>query len=197
MSELRPDDPTDRDLWRKVRCTGRRRAASEDACPDATDLAAYVDRKVRGERLARIEAHLASCDHCLQAVGEARELLSQPAKLAPAQVLIRAKALVAAESERSANAKPPAWRKVGGWLGLRGDEGRWKTALRWTAAAAAGVLVGFAGFFAGSATYRSRQATDARLAGEVSFDLAGDIEGNSLLLDHDLELLLATQGGAR
>ena len=197
MSDPQPDDPRDRNFWRRFLRAKRRRAAAPDACPDAGDLAAYVDRKLRGDDLARVEAHLASCDRCLQAVGEARELLAEPATLAPAELLTRAKALVAAESTPRTGAKPAARRKVGGWLGLRGGASRWKTALRWGAAVAAAVLVGFAGFSAGSATYRSRQAADARLVAEVSFDLAATAEDDLLLLGGDLELLLAAQGGAK
>lgn len=191
MSDPRKEDPGDGELWRRYLRAGRRRIEPDQACLDAADLAAYADGRTRGDQLDRIEAHLAACEECLSAVQEARALRRAPPPVAPPELVARAKSLVAARAT--------AWRKLGSWVGLRGRQGRWHRALRWAGGIAAAVLVGLAGFFAGSATYRSRQAADARIAAEVSFELPGSAEDDALLLADDIELLLSSkaEGGEK
>jgi len=197
MSDPTRGDALERDLWRGLSRAGPPQADENDACLDASDLAAYVDGRARGEDLAHIESHLAVCDRCLAAVRDARALVAQPAGIVPTELLSRVKALVPAGAAQPAAARPKARRRIGSWVGLAGGEGAWKTALRWACAAAAAALVGLAGFLAGSATYRSRQAADAKLVAEVSFELADPAKDDLLLLGDDLQGLLPAEGGAK
>ena len=74
----------------------------------------------------------------------------------------------------------------------------WLGVVRWSAAAAAAVLIAVAGFFAGSATYRSQHRTDAALVTEMSFELV-DPQADTVLAgeDEDLDALLAWTGGEK
>lgn len=74
----------------------------------------------------------------------------------------------------------------------------WFAVARWSAAAAAAVLIALAGFFAGSATYRSRHRTDAALVAEMSFETVRPQDETVLSAeDDDLDALLAWTGGEK
>jgi anti-sigma factor RsiW len=76
-------------------------------CPGETEIAAYVEHRLPAKDEARIEAHLADCDNCLEQVTLlVREPVAAPPALAP-DVLTRARNLVA---EGQAAGRVPVWR---------------------------------------------------------------------------------------
>ena len=159
-------DAEDRRLWGAA----RRGARTAGPCPDANDLAAWLDGRADQAAAERIESHLAVCPACVQAIGELRQLSQGGAMFVPPQVLARAKALVPA----------------------RGRSGVWLRAGRWAAAAAAAAVVSLAGWQAGSATVHARRTVDSQAAAQLSFGLESD---DSLLNNGDL--LAALEEGAR
>jgi anti-sigma factor RsiW len=117
-------------------------------CPGAQQIAAYVDGRLSADDTAGIEAHMATCDACLAAVGEVRAILAAPAIMPPAALLDRAKRLGAGRQRRN-----------------------WRAVSRWAASAAAGVAIALAGYSAGSSTHRNRQMADRKVAERMSFGL--------------------------
>jgi len=185
MTDRRQDNSNDRELWARL----VHPAPQGDAggpCLEASELAAYLDGRTGADRVARVEAHLAACDQCLAAVREARQLLDQPAMPAPAALVGSAKALVAAET--------PARALRGGWLGRAVGRTSWQGVARWAAATAAAILVGFAGFSAGSATVHDRQTADAKVAAEISFESFMPTEDPLTGGENDLDMLLENGG---
>lgn len=159
MSDAERQDEQDRELWRRVKAQPPASAAPGQACLDPLELAAYVDGRADQPARDRAEAHLAGCQVCLQALADVRELLAAPAMLAPRHVVERAKALVAPQ-RLDVSAHPRTGRL-------------WRVA-QWAAAAVAAVAVSYAGFEAGSATWRQEQARSALVAREASFSLGSD-----------------------
>jgi anti-sigma factor RsiW len=153
MADEQGNMPSDEALWRRLAPRGRQGGAEgAGPCPAPGDLAAFIDGRASPPEQQRIEQHLAECPDCLAALREARDILAAGPAVAPRRLVARAKALVPA-----AAARPRV---------------RWRVAARWAASAAAAVVIGLAGFFAGASTYRSREATETTVAREVSFGLA-------------------------
>lgn len=50
----------------------------DSPCPEAIDLASYLDGRARGSRRDRIESHLAACGDCRRAVIDLRRMLGAP-----------------------------------------------------------------------------------------------------------------------
>jgi len=148
MDETRHDSADEKELWRRF-AGGARLAASP--CPSELELAAFADALASEAERTSIEAHLAHCPLCLEAVVEARHLAAaaedglKPALQTPL-VVARAQALVPARRRRT-----------------------WRLAAGWAAAAAASIALGFAGLRAGAAI-RDRAHAEARVASEVAFD---------------------------
>jgi len=166
------DNPGDRKLWRRFAAAGAAKAGRD--CPTAADLAAYVEARCDDAGRDRMEAHLAACPRCLGAVREARALLAAGPMLAPVRLVARAKALVP-DSAAAA---------------------RWRWAIRWAATAAAAIVIGLAGFFAGESTYQTRRTTEAAVARTIAFDL-GELDGDAVVEEYLLETELAEEGGAQ
>jgi len=146
-------DPDAR-LWRELRGA---MSGSAGACIDPADLAAYVDARVDASEADRIEAHLACCRQCLDAVAETRRLLTGPPMYVPAEVIKRAKALVPAAVPTGAASSR---RRL-----------RLPVAAQWAAAAVAALAVGYGGFRAGRATGGPRRGPAEIVAAEASFGL--------------------------
>jgi anti-sigma factor RsiW len=176
MADEHGNMPSDEALWGRLAPRGRRGGAGGGSgpCPTPGDLAAFIDGRASPDERQRIEQHLAECDECLAALRDARDVLAAGPAVAPRRLVARAKALVPA-------AAPP---RV-----------RWRVAARWAAAAAAAAVIALAGFFAGASTYRSREATETRVAREVSFGLA---DGADEALAVEAQLFApAAEGGER
>ena len=143
MDETRHNDAGERELWRRFA-----RGASQGAnpCPDELELAAYVDGLASEAERTSLEAHLARCPLCLEAVVEARRSAGDTVREAAPLVVARAQALVAARQQRT-----------------------WRAAAGWAAAAAASIALGFAGLRAGAAM-RDHTHAEARAASEVAFE---------------------------
>ena len=97
----------EKELTRLLRA--REQATDEPGriCPGETEIAAYVEHRLPAKDEARIEAHLADCDNCLEQVALlVREPVAAPLAVAP-DVLVRARNLVA---ERQAAWRTPVWR---------------------------------------------------------------------------------------
>ena len=76
-------------------------------CPGETEIAAYVEHRLPANDEARIEAHLADCDNCLEQVTLlAREPVAAPGAVTP-DVLVRARSLV---TDGQAAGRVPVWR---------------------------------------------------------------------------------------
>ena len=177
MSEPNADNSREeRRLWERYSASHKPRRGP---CPDAAELAAYIDGRASPRQVEHIEEHLLACPQCLQAVCEARELLSaEAAAFVPPEVTAAAKALVSPPAQRAKTRRARIsllWR-VG----------------RWAAAAAAALILGYGGFRAGQGTYRQRDAVEATLAAELSF--GADDSSPEGLVDDELGLLA---GGLR
>lgn len=137
------DDVAGRALWR----AGRPSAPA--GCPDASDLAAYADRRADEATGDAVEAALADCREaaclCLAAVAAARRPAIEPV---PAATLLAARALV---RERPA-------RRV------------WRVA-QWAAAAAAVTIAAQIGFSLGMSTagYGEVMAQEADAAAVIDW----------------------------
>jgi len=151
----------DRELVHKL--ASRRHRRSD--CPTLADLAAYVDGTMDAEEAERIEAHLADCPTCLDTVLDARERVDAPPMVAPKAVLDRAKAVVPVRS---------AWQPV----------------VRWAAAVAASIAIGFAGLAAGSSVHRARRTQEARVTAEITFQLATADQSRAEIAEDPLRVLL-------
>ena len=150
-----PIDDADRQLARQFLDTVRLDAGP---CPEAIELAAHAEGRLSEVEAERVEAHLAACRQCLDALLEVRALHSAPAETPPASVA-SAQALVAGRARSS------AWRAVAGWA----------------AAAAAALAVGAAGLHAGASMREARRQTDDQLVAEVTFGLMADAPRGDLL----------------
>lgn len=147
----------DERLWARVRPVPQDRL-----CPGSLELAAYIDGRLEAAPSEAVEAHLAACQSCLDAVGEARSLSFEPA---PPAVVERARALVGLAGPR---------------LGGLARVGR---AVAWPMAAAASIAVCVVGYRVGAgAAAVGGQAGDAALA-EMTF---GVFESDSEWLADEL-----------
>jgi len=165
MNEMNRQDEADRLLWQRYVAAAGREGAG--ACPDAVDVAAWLEGRATPSLAERIEGHLAGCGKCLQAVEDLRAILAAPPVAAPRRVLERAEALA-----RAAARPTVLWLRVGRWAGM----------------AAAAVLVAYAGFAAGVATREGRQAVQAAVVHEATFGLV-DGQDDDLLGDELLALM--------
>lgn len=143
MDEMRHDDAGERELWRRF-VGGARLAAG--ACPSELELAAYADGLGSEAERTGLEAHLARCPLCQEAIVETRRTAGEAVREVPPLVVARAQALVPARERRT-----------------------WRLAAGWAAAAAASIALGFAGLRAGAAI-RDRGHAEAGVASEVAFD---------------------------
>ena len=148
------------------------RAHGTGACPSELELAGYLDGLASEAEGERIEAHLAACAECRQAIIDARLLAAEPPTRAPRSLVAHAKALVPA----------PAARRGGS---------RWRRVASWAAAAAASVAVGSAGLHAGSSVQRAREERARSLTAELSFGAANGDEGALPPGDDVFQALLA------
>ena len=92
MNGYEPQDDADRLLWRRFARPAR---AAGAGCPDELSLAAWLDGQAPPGQAEQIEAHLAGCPACLEAVIELRATLAAGPMLAPPQVVERAASAVA------------------------------------------------------------------------------------------------------
>ena len=110
-------------LRRLLRAEGADAEQPGRGCPDEALLSAYVEHGISGEKLVKVEAHLADCEACL---GQVAFLASQPAEPTSASApgaVARARDLVALP--------PSTWRP---WVF------RWGTALAFSAGVALAVV---------------------------------------------------------
>ncbi len=173
MSEHERQDEADSRLWQRLAASA---GSPSGPCPDATDLASYLDGRSSDETAERIEGHLASCEQCLAAVRELRSLLSPGPVLPPATLIERAKSLVPADAardaRRTAGRRDVAWRRMS----------------RWAAAAAAAVLISVAGFRTGLAAGRDPAREEMALVRELTFGLEETPDGQAWM-DDEVTLL--------
>ncbi len=141
----------DERLWARVRPEPQGRGR---CCPDALELAGYVDGRLEEDARETVEAHLAECEQCLQAVADTRTLA---VVAAPATMIERGRALVgpAEASQRG--------------LRVLARIGR---AVAWPMAAAASVAVCVAGYRVGAGVAAAVRPGDPVLA-EMTFGVFG------------------------
>lgn len=159
-------DPADIALWRQAGSHAPPRDGG--GCPDELTLAAWLDGRTDEAALADIDRHLTACPRCLHMVAELRQLLNGEPVLAPAPVLHRAMAVVPAR---------------GGLIGRLA---------RWSAAAAAIMLVSSLGFYTGGATHLAGTPADiqpGRAVAEVQPDVVVR-EATAGLVDADEQIML-------
>ena len=180
MSKRSADNsPQERRLWKRYSASHRPRPGP---CPDAVELAAYIDGRASPRQVEHIEEHLLACPDCLQAVREARELTSaEVTTFVPPEVIAAAKAALASPAERAGQRPGKYLRAALVWrIG------------RWAAAAAAALIISYGGFRIGQGTYRQHAAVEAALVAELSF--GEDDSATEGLLDDELVL---PAGGVR
>jgi anti-sigma factor RsiW len=117
--------------------------APPSACPDASELAAYLDGQLGPAAAAELEGHLAACATCRKALIEARALLRDATELPTP-------GLVAAACELVPRAGPHQRRSP------------WRRVPRWAAAAAAALALGAAGLKAGATVRKARVQAEAQ-----------------------------------
>ncbi len=154
MNQMEQDNSDDRRLWEQFQAA--RQMETPGDCPGMLDLAGYVDGCLDESHGDAVEAHLAACPACLQAVLETRELLAADAMLCPPDVTKRAKALRPAR--------------------------RTSAVLRWAASAAAAVLFALGGYLAGSATGHFDPDSETRLLRDMSFGTVDEMQDEQLLV---------------
>jgi predicted anti-sigma-YlaC factor YlaD len=134
-------------------------------------MASYLDGRLAAGQVEAVERHLANCAVCRRAVGELRGLLAAPATVMPPADFAARAAGVVAPAHRAARL--------------------WRRAARWSAVAAAVLIVAWCGFAAGRKTYRDRQAADTAVARRATFDLGPDGERIVASVDAFDAMLLA------
>ncbi len=171
-------NPTDERLWRSA---APMKPALSAACPGQLELALYLDGRLSAAEIEAVEAHLAVCHECREAVADARLIVAVAARSRPGvpeRVIESAQALVSAVTVHQ-----PARAKSRPSLGLQ-----WRTA-RWPLAAAASVAICVFGYYTGTAWTASTDVRLDQLATEMSFGVfdppdedAGEIELIAALL---------------
>jgi anti-sigma factor RsiW len=166
--------PNDRRLWRRY---ADAMAAERGELISELDLAAYVDGRATDQQRDEIEAYLAAHLEAFDAVRDARAAASrdEPATFVAPTVLAAAKGLVHAGERSPARRERFVfdWRLVG----------------RWTAAAAASVIVCLFGYQAGFNAGPAEPTGEAALVDAMTFgalgngESAADIDVYALLLE--------------
>ena len=129
----------DRELWARTRQEWRNSVESQvDRALDPNDLAAYLDGRLEGADLARVEAWMAGSDAALGLALSAREGLATAPLAVPDQVVRRAQAMVGFAPPQ---ARGGWWRRLIGGLGF-GE----LTPLAQAGAFAVVALIGFGSF---------------------------------------------------
>lgn len=146
-------DDDDRDLWRRLR---PRPGPAGAACPDAGLLGGFLERRLTEGETALMEAHLATCPACLDALSDARAALAAPAEAPAPWLLARLDSL-------GPRAAGTAIHRRATWLGVA--EG--------LAAAAVVVLAVLAGFAMGRRTFADRSRAADLVASELALDVPG------------------------
>ncbi len=150
---------SDERLWQ--RASGLERALSV-ACPSQLELATYLDGQLSEPEVESIEAHLADCCECRQAVADARLIVAEAAvstSAVPQRVIKSAQALVRQRVQPSTSLK---WRMA-----------------RWPVAAAASVAICVWGYRAGMAYTDSTAILPDALAAEMTFGVFDSPEDDS------------------
>ena len=154
--------------------------AHSEACPPLLELASYLDGRLAADARMRVEAHLARCDDCLEAICETRTLMS-----VPGTPDVRALIVERARSLRSGD--PPViettpWR-IGPWLAVG----------QWGVAAAAAIALCLFSYRAGTASAGNEAEASDEFVNAVSFG-AFDLDDE---LSLELEAALLNREGSR
>ena len=96
MTDAPHNNENDRKIWERVRRQLPRQSRS--SCPDAIELAAYLDGNASEGPTHDLEDHLSTCPACLDALGELRVLMGGTPGAAPLGVIDRAKGLIAEQA---------------------------------------------------------------------------------------------------
>jgi hypothetical protein len=172
----------DRQVWER-----RGISPPPGPCPDANDLAGYLDGRLDEASRAGIEAHLAACEACLDAVVAIR---LDGADAAPAGVIPPAAVVAAAKSLVPAAAASTAATRVS-----RPAPDRWRLAdllgvARWGFASAASIAICIIAYRAGLAVSTVAPPTESSLVGELSFGVFDTSESEV----SDIELIAMLAG---
>ncbi len=157
MTGPQENNPSDEQLWGRV---AQGPPQGPTACPSLLELAAFIDGRASEAERQALESHLADCPACLEAVAEIRSVQADAgdsSALVPATLLESAKGLVAERMRTRRSWALADWRLVG----------------RWSAAAAASIVMGLAGYHTGVKTLMIRQDWTGQLASEMSFGVLG------------------------
>ncbi len=157
MAGPQENNPSDEQLWGRV---AQGPPQGPTACPSLLELAAFIDGRASEAERQALESHLADCPACLEAVAEIRSVQTDAgdsSALVPAALLESAKGLVTERKRTRRSWALADWRLVG----------------RWSAAAAASIVMGLAGYHAGVKTLMIRQDWTGQLASEMSFGVLG------------------------
>ncbi len=181
MAEPTDHNPNEIRLWRRY-ADGLE--PSDGTCLPELELAGYLAGRLGDAGQARVEAHLAECPACLEAVLETRALLETDAAgfIAPAEAVRRAQALVSGPSHQEQEVYRAAMRH---WLAPN-----WTLWGQRAAAAVAGLALCLVGYRVGlTPSGAALQAEHEQLfLSEASFGLYGVNEGvDENLLPLELE----------
>lgn len=154
MTGPQENNPSDEQLWGRV---AQGPPQGPTACPSLLELAAFIDGRASEAERQALESHLADCPDCLAAVAEIRSVQTDAGALVPAALLESAKGLVTERKRTRGSWALADWRLVG----------------RWSAAAAASIVIGLAGYHTGVKTLMIRQDWRGQLASEMSFGVLG------------------------
>ncbi|MHC4446937.1 MAG: anti-sigma factor family protein [Planctomycetota bacterium] len=157
MTEPQENNPSDEQLWGRV---AHGPPDSPTACPSPLELAAFIDGRASEAQRQALESHLADCPACLEAVAEIRSVQTEAGDssvLVPATLLESAKGLVTERKRTRRSLVLADWRLIG----------------RWSAAAAASIVMGLAGYHAGVKTLMIRQDWTGQHTSEMSFGVLG------------------------
>lgn len=169
MAEGMEHNPNELRLWRAY-APGDSAAAG--SCPEAVDLASYIDGRLDVEKAAAMEAHLAACESCLETVIDMRHVASERAAgfIAPAAAAVRAKSLV----PHGAAQRDVYLAALRHWLAPD-----WKLWGRRAAVAAAGLVLCITGYQIGSLSTPDLVVnnSDQLLLAEASFGLFSTAQG--------------------
>ncbi len=171
-------------LWRRVRQDWRAQAGAVElpgAPETTTEMAAYLDGRLEGAGLERMETRLAASPEALDLALAARDALAAGSAPAPASLLARARALAADPATDPATGPatgPAAW-AAGSPAWLLALLAPWRNGAHRAAvgfAAAALLLASVAGFELGRSGYAHSAAVENLMSEAIDFGLGQDLD---------------------
>lgn len=155
------------------------------SCPDTNDFAAYLEGKTSKKQVQVIEAHLAQCSECMDALIELRLILNEEYEKPPQDVIERAKSLTPAliTKKQTNIIKVPVW--------IRSPYSYAKKYVSIAAAAAVIIASCLMGMEFGQDTFDNRRMISSTFISEISFRLSNktglELENLNLFMEVNYE----------